>query len=448
MTVLFLELNEINFDYVRAYGESGRLPTLNRLIATHGVTETVSERHYEELEPWIQWVTAHTGKTLAEHGVFRLGDIVSTEIDQIWEVLERQGLKVGAISPMNAKNRCHEAAFFVPDPWTPTTTTGSALMQRLHRAIAQAVNDNAQSRLTAGSAATLVRAIMTFARPRNYARYAALVLGAKRKSWSKAMLLDLLLGDLFVREVRRTKPAFATLFLNAGAHIQHHYLFNAAVYRGALSNPEWYVQQDQDPVFEIYDLYDRIVADVVAAFPDARVMLATGLHQNAHEDVTFYWRLKNHDAFLRSIGVPFERAEARMSRDFIVYCTDAAQAADAEQRLASVTASDGQPLFEVDNRGKDLFVMLSWAHDVGADFVYCVGNQQRSGLREELAFVAIKNGEHDGIGYLVDTGMDARTEPRLPLAQMPERIARACGVEWRPLPATVGVAGRESCLVD
>lgn len=43
MTFLFLELNEINFDYVRDYGASGRLPTLNRLAA-HGVTETVSER--------------------------------------------------------------------------------------------------------------------------------------------------------------------------------------------------------------------------------------------------------------------------------------------------------------------------------------------------------------------------------------------------------------------
>lgn len=137
-----------------------------------------------------------------------------------------------------------------------------------------------------------------------------------------------------------------------------------------------------------------------------------------------------------------------MSRDFVVYCTDDAQAADAERRLASVTTLDGQPLFEVDNRGKDLFVILSWSHDVGTNFVYRVGDQQRSGLREELAFVAIKNGEHDGIGYLVDTGMDARTEPRLPLAEMPERIARACGVEWQPLPATVSAAAREPSLVD
>ena len=32
MPVLMLELNEINFDVVRAYAERGKLPTLRRLI--------------------------------------------------------------------------------------------------------------------------------------------------------------------------------------------------------------------------------------------------------------------------------------------------------------------------------------------------------------------------------------------------------------------------------
>lgn len=430
MTVLFLELNEINFDYVLAYGKDGKLPTLNRLIATHGVSETISEHRYEELEPWIQWVTAHTGMSLSQHGVFRLGDIVNEEIDQIWEVLERQGLTVGAVSPMNAKNRCRNAAFFVPDPWTQTSTTGGRVLQRLHQAIAQAVNDNAQARLSPASVMALAHGVFSFARTRNYARYLSLATGARKKSWTKALFLDLLLGDLFIKEVVRTRPAFASLFLNAGAHIQHHYLFNSSAYNGELTNPTWYVPAGMDPVLEVYELYDRIVADIAAAFPDARLMLATGLHQNAHGEVTYYWRPRDHEALLRKFDVPFVRVEARMSRDFMVYCSDQEQAKAAERRLLSITASDGQPLFEVDNRGPDLFVMLIWPHDVPADFEYRIGNQHRSGLRDELAFVAIKNGEHDGIGYFVDTGQHANAEPRLALAKLPERIADACGAQW------------------
>ena len=88
----------------------------------------------DEVEPWIQWVSAHTGLTLAEHGIFRLGDIVSHELPQIWEQLEESGLRVGAISPMNAKHRLHKPAFFVPDPWTQTGLTAGRTLRGLRAA--------------------------------------------------------------------------------------------------------------------------------------------------------------------------------------------------------------------------------------------------------------------------------------------------------------------------
>ncbi|HUG45796.1 MAG TPA: hypothetical protein VMK31_04695 [Sphingomicrobium sp.] len=432
MALLLLQLNEINFDQVRAYVQLGELPVLGRLIAAHGVTETTSEKHYEELEPWIQWVTAHTGMTLSEHRVFRLGDIVQRDLPQIWEVLESQGLKVGAISPMNAKNRCRNPAFFVPDPWTPTDLTGSSMMKKLYGAVAQAVNDNAQSRLTPSSAAWLLAGLGAYARPQNYIRYGSFVLGAaRRRPWMKALLLDQLLADIFIRQVKRTKPDFASLFLNAGAHIQHHYMFNSKVYAGPRANPEWYAPKHIDPILEVYRLYDQIVGQVERAFPGYRLMLATGLHQDAHSDVTFYWRLKDHAAFLRKADVPFKFVEPRMSRDFIVYCVDEAQAAHAEQRLAGIKTSDGTPLFMVDNRGADLFVTLAWSHDIGADLEYGIDNATMRRLRDDVVFVAIKNGEHNGAGYMLDTGLLASAAPpRMRLCEMPERIAAACGAGW------------------
>lgn len=434
--LLLLELNEINFDQVRAYVGLGKLPVLGRLIEAHGVVETTSERDYEELEPWIQWVTAHTGKPLADHGVFRLGDIVGHDITQIWEALEEQGLTVGAISPMNAKNRCRDAAFFVPDPWTSTEVTGSGLMKRLYQAVSQAVNDNAQSRITPSSAAWLLAGLGAYARPANYGRYLSFAkAAAKRRPWAKALILDQLLADIFVREAKRKKPDFASLFLNAGAHIQHHYMFNSKVYAGPHSNPEWYVPKDSDPVLEVYELYDRIVGQIRAAFPKARLMLATGLHQDPHSETTFYWRLKQPEAFLARAKVPFQRVEPRMSRDFAVFCADEEEARRAESRLAAIRASNGTPLFDVDNRGSDLFVMLTWPNDIGDGFEYHVDNMPIRGFRDEVAFVAIKNGGHNGIGYLLDTGAKAEGGEQIPLMDMPRRIAAACGASWTPAAA-------------
>lgn len=447
--LLLLELNEINFDHVQAYVRRGELPVLGRLIRDHGVAETTSERSYEELEPWIQWVTAHTGLALSEHRVFRLGDIVKHEIPQIWELLEAQGLRVGAVSPMNAKNRCRDAAFFVPDPWTPTEVTGPKMLKRLCGAVAQAVNDNAQSRLTARSAAWLAAGALRYARPVNYLRYWALLgAAARRRPWAKALILDQLLADIFIRHVRSERPDFASLFLNAGAHIQHHYMFNSPAYSGPLRNPEWYVSPDEDPVLGAYALYDRIVGQVESTFPDARLMLATGLHQDPHPEITFYWRLKDHAAFLREAGVPFERVEPRMSRDLVLTCRNAAEALAAEQRLNAIRAGDGTPLFEIDNRGADLFVMLTWPNDIGEDFEYWVDNEPRNGLREQVAFVAIKNGRHNGIGYLVDTASTADQFERFPLADFPRRIAEACGARWETAATARSPAGPQRVALD
>jgi hypothetical protein len=426
--LLFLELNEINFGFVQRYAAAGRLPNFARLIARHGVAETTSEERCEQLEPWIQWVTAHTGRAFAEHGVFRLGDIVERDIPQVWEILEGSGVLVGAISPMNAKYRLKAPAFFVPDPWTPTQIVARPVLTHLYRALVQAVNDNAARRATLGSAAALLAGLLWYASPQNYLSYVRMAASSFTKPWRRAMFLDQLLGDVFVKEVTRTRPQFATLFLNAGAHIQHHYMFCAAPYEGPHRNPQWYVKKEFDPICEVYETYDRIIGRVQEAFPRARLMLATGLHQEPHEQLTFYWRLKDHAAFLRRIGVPFTRVEPRMSRDFLVVCENEEEAHAATQRLESAVAFDGTPLFEVDNRGRDLFVMLTYPREIGKDFTFSAAGMERRGLSDEVAFVALKNGEHNGIGYFLDTGADGPGPATFPLTEVPSRIFAALNV--------------------
>ncbi len=430
--VVLLELNEVNFEHLRVYADRGLLPNFARLISQHGVSETTSEERYEHLEPWIQWVTAHTGLAFDDHKVFRLGDIVSHDLAQIWEILEDRGLRVGAISPMNAKNRTRNAAFFVPDPWTSTELTAGSLLRRMYKAISQAVSDNAQARLSLSSAMWLLAGALRYARSANYPVYGALISVVRRKPWAKAMVLDLLLADVFFSATRAGTPDFSSLFLNAAAHIQHHYMFNSLAYLGSRRNPDWYVMRDEDPVGEIYAMYDRIVGAIRSRHPRTRLMIATGLHQDPHSDVTFYWRIKEHARFLSKLGVPFVRVAPLMSRDFVVECSSAGDAERAEQILLSVQDVDGNRLFEVDNRGRDLFAMLVWSRDIGSDFVCTVGGVPFQGLKDDVAFVAIKNGEHNGVGYFIDTGLKHRERAnQFPLKELPDRICEALGVRWQ-----------------
>jgi hypothetical protein len=425
--LLLVELNEINFDFVSRYVSQDKLPVLGGLINTFGVQKTSSEQRYEELEPWIQWVTAHTGLTLAEHQVFRLGDIVDHDIEQIWEQLESDGLRVGAVSPMNARNRMKSAAFFLPDPWTRTEVTGPPFLRRLHRAVCAAVNANAESRMSIATVATICAGLAVYARASNYGHYARLAVGGLRRRWLRALVLDLLLGDIFIKLTRATEPDFASLFVNAGAHIQHHYLFNSAAYLGPARNPEWYVPQGEDPVLDAYELYDSMIGQFLQALPGYRLIIATGLRQVPHHESTFYWRLRNHKAFLHRIGIHASSVEPRMSRDFIVRFATDEDAARADEVLRSVRGDDGINLFEVDNRGRSLFVMLVYPRDIKDDFAFVVGGRRYSGFRKDVVFVAIKNGEHNGTGYCIDTGLrmkDGSVEV-FAISELPARIRTA-----------------------
>lgn len=427
--VLLIELNEVNFEFVQAYIERGQLPNLANLLDRVGYAETSSEQNYDELEPWIQWVTAHTGQSLAEHGVFRLGDIVDTDVPQIWETLSAKGLTVGAISPMNAKCRSKDLAFFIPDPWTKTDLIARPIVRRMFDGIVQAVADNAESRITPKSLANLAAGAVVTARSRNYLRYLSYAASAKSRPWNKAIFLDLLLADLFVNEVRYHKPQFATLFLNAAAHIQHHYMFSSAAYSGTMKNPDWYVGEGVDPLLDVYKAYDRIIGDILTSFPDMRLMIATGLHQDPHPELTYYWRLRDHVAFLKKLDAPFASIEPLMSRDFIVKCETENDAAMTDAILSSAVDADGTRLFAVDNRGSDLFVMLTYPHVIDATTSYRVGNRHHQGLDADVAFVAIKNGQHNGVGYFADAGQpQTPVNDRFPLKDLPDRIMKALNV--------------------
>ena len=112
--ILVLELNEINFDFINRYCQKGLLPNFKKLFDKYKTYRTISETEYHLVEPWIQWPTFHTGKKYSEHKLFDLNDYQKLNFPQIWELIESNGYKVAAISPMNAKNNLTNKSIFLP----------------------------------------------------------------------------------------------------------------------------------------------------------------------------------------------------------------------------------------------------------------------------------------------------------------------------------------------
>lgn len=407
MAVIFVELNELNFPLIKNYIDSGKnLPNFNKLFDTYKIVRSIAEPIYENNEPWIQWVSVHTGLSFNEHGIFRLGDSTSGlgNTEQIFEYFENQGLRVGAISPMNAVNKLSDPAYFIPDPWTQTFCDSSAFSRRISMMLTQTVNDNSKSSISKRSLITLLEIVIRTCGYKGLSRLFESVKGVRSKKWFKALTLDLVIHHLHLWAFKKKRPDVSFIFLNGGAHIQHHYMLNSI--GSELSNPDWYVPESCDPVLDMLQVYDKIIGDYLSlTLSGDKVVFATGLSQIPYEEETFYYRLKSHEDFLSLVGINFEKVNPRMTRDFEVLFASHEQKLKAKSVLSScVVAQTGLKVFDEicdGASGISLFITLTYSREITQSCELLVGEHQRILFKDLVSFVAIKNGKHCNVGYVL-----------------------------------------------
>ena len=407
--LLLIELNEINFEIVQKYLKELKLVNFKKLIESD-FNITRSENEYSKLEPWIQWVSVHTGKDAGEHKVYRLGDIVShSNLNQIFEIVESKGFTVGCISPMNTLNKLKKPKYFIPDPWTATETDKSFWSRNISKAINQAVNDNSNKKIKFSTILILIGAFIKFSRVRNLLLYCKIFLLSFKKKWMKALFLDLFLSDVHFSLLNKHDTDFSTLFLNAGAHIQHHYLLSSR-HAGDSGQNEHVTKQD--PFEDMLIIYDKILRTYLN-MSNYNVIVATGLSQIPYKKSTYYYRPKNHKKFLRDIGITFTSVFPRMTRDFLIEFDSETQANFSEKMLLSIVSKkNNQMIFKIDNRGKSLFVTLVYDKEILKNDKFILFDKKEITLYNLISFVAIKNGEHTQQGYSFFIGDICKEKPK------------------------------------
>lgn len=419
--LIVIELNEVNFDVIKKYLTEHSLPGFKDLFESFDKIETFAEDEYKNLEPWIQWVSAHSGKTYSEHRVFRLGDGVKLDAPLVFEKLEERGLKIGAISPMNAKNNLVNPAYFIPDPWTNTKSDTTTFSQKFTKMLVQTVNDNSQEKISKESIFTILRAILSSFNPKGTTDLLKLILKSKGKHWKKALVLDQLVHLVHISLYKKHNPNVSFVFLNAGAHIQHHYLFNSPNVEKSnelQKNPEWYLPSSEDPILDMLIAYDRIIQEYIQmSKTGVKLIVATGLTQIPYDKVKYYYRLKNHSSFLNKIGIKTVRTHPRMTRDFEAIFETEADTNKALEILTSVTMKrDSQLLFgEIESRNKSLFITLTYPDEIKESDKIIYKNGRLEEIYSDVVFVAIKNGMHSGKGFVFSSPGCIKSLPGKPV---------------------------------
>ncbi len=411
--LLLLELNELNFNLIQKYIDKGYLKNFKNLFDKYGFSRTSSELIYENIEPWIQWVTVHTGKDYEEHEMYHLNDYINLKHNQIWENLEKKGLSVAALFPMNAKNRIkYDNNIFIPDPWSnEKITVKNKNLANLHNIISFFVNNNTSKKANLKKLINLLIVFLLNSSVKYYHKYFFLILKSLFKKWNRVLFLDLLIFDVSTKILNLNNYNFTSVFYNGAAHIQHHYLMNSKIIQTKNKNPSWYLNTRDDPLLDIYILYDFFIKHIykISQKNDYRLLIVTGLTQDPVLEPVFYYRLKNPEDFISNFNFLNFNVTSLMSRDFRVKFennSDSHKFINIFQKLKI----NEVPIFDIKKNDHDLFVTLSYPYEIKKNDEIKFENIKIN-LYNNINFVAIKNGLHNGNGYYLDTHKKSTNRP-------------------------------------
>lgn len=400
--MLLIELNEFNRELLQNIAASHGLEHLQKVLAwRHASTFTSDEYDTGFLEPWVQWVSVHTGVPSTRHGVKNLGDVPNLAEDQIWERLSARGRSSVVWGVMNGNRRKATACkVFVPDPWTFSENAFPAEYQgliALPRYLARNYLDF--SRFTAvRKGLDLVRTLLRSTKGGDFIDGLRVFWrGFRRFGPTNAVFIvffEYLSAMAFIRAVERIRPDFALVFINMLAHVQHHYWKSGD---GSDCPQIAFAAAATD------EILGKMLARCEPVVGTGRVVLMNALSQTCtiEEPAWILYRPKNHAGLVSFLGVKAARVEPLMTYDAHVFFANEEDAASGAAILEAARI-EGKPLFFVEPDAHDplkLFYRVAMTDPVGTDteFVY---RNKAARFADHFTAIVQRTGKHNQNGDL------------------------------------------------
>lgn len=287
--MIFIEFNELVLDLVNKFISDGQLPNFKRLRDSSQIFTTHANAEGSLLNPWVQWVSVHTGLTPFEHGVERLNQANRPPLECIWDKLASKGYSSWICGSMNAVHGPNFKGLFLPDPWS---TVAAPFPEGEFRAYSDFVSAMVQEHTSAkveSPTKFLAYMLKSGLRTRTVLRILSQVTSefftSSATKWKRAAILDWLQLDLFQYFFSKTNPNFATFFLNSTAHFQHHYWRDMEPQRFGYSTIK---SPRSDAIRFGYKNMDEILGELIRAADDRTVIVfCTALSQKPFLDERF-----------------------------------------------------------------------------------------------------------------------------------------------------------------
>jgi hypothetical protein len=451
--LILLEFNELVPRLVDKFMAEGALPNFARLHREAEIHTTEADEDHPYLEPWIQWITVHSGIPYREHRIHDLGDGEKLNAPNIWDVVSDAGDSVWVCGAMNASYKKPLNGWVLPDPWTvKVAPQPAAELTPYFKFISAHVTDYMSKKVPLGISDYLrfVAFMVSHGLSPETAKTIALQLVNerfdKKVGWKRAAILDRMQFDLFRSVYQRIKPRLATFFINSTAHYQH-------VYWRDMEPEHFQIQPDaghraahEKSILFGYQAMDRLVGEALAlAGPDTTVAFCTALSQQPctiyeEKGGKTFFRARDFTQFLAAVGItaPCKVAPV-MSQQFHLDFESEEAARDAEAKLTSMEMPGRGKVMYVVRKGASVFAGCTISRAVDQnDRIEFLGSD-RSARFFDLFYAVdfLKSGMHhrDGMLWIRTPARRHFVNPeKVPLVQVAPTLLQLLGL---PQPASM-----------
>ncbi|NQX94417.1 MAG: alkaline phosphatase family protein [Erythrobacter sp.] len=447
MRALMLEFNELTPTLMDRFIRDGHLPNFERLRDQSHDFVTDAQEEPPFLEPWIQWVTVHTGKSYAEHQCFKLNDGSRYKERRLWDHCGAAGLSSLVGGSMNASFdpqvfRGH----FIPDPWADDLGDYPADAFKPYLDVVRAFVKEHSGKPDISPMAMARFGSFMLANGLSIETMTATVkqLLDERQSatkWKRPLILDRLQWDLFKGLYKKNRPDFATFFLNSTAHFQHFYWREMEPDLFTIKPDEKALENHSAAILAGYKSMDRIVGqafDLIDA--DTALILCTALSQKpmlTYEDAQGrqIFRQKDITQLLDFAGVThMTEFVPVMSQEFMLHCENDDEARTISQQLEALVFDDGSKVMWAAPIGEGkINAGCKVSSDPGDALVRStLSNQTASFSQLFYPLESLRSGMHDphGLFWLHAPGIEAKrhAEP-VPLDRVYPTLVDILGLE-------------------
>jgi hypothetical protein len=445
--VIVLEFNELSPSLMSRFISDGQLPNFKKFADESALFVTEAEERPPYLDPWIQWVTVHTGLNFRDHGIEHLNEGHTVREKRVWDIVSDQGDPVLVCGSMNVGEHQGINGAVVPDPWAthvkPSPEELVPYFQFIQRNVLEYTNDRVP--LTRADYLKFITFMMSHGLSMETIGSIARQLLAEKRGvdrWKRAVILDKLQFDVFSWYYKQLEPRFSSFFLNSTAHYQHMYWrdMEPALFK---VRPSAEASKHESAILFGYQEMDRLLKRFVElADKDTTLVFCTALSQQPYLSYEesggrHFYRPSNFDNLVTFAGVepPFTVAPV-MAHQFHLYLQSEEAARRAEQQLLALTVN-GRQAMAVVRSGVEIFSGCHLYENLTADTQLSIAGSDRRTSFFSLFYKVegMKSGMHhpDGLLWIREPGRrPSRQSEKVPLSAVAPTLLDLLGIPGTP----------------